>query len=254
MKSTIISFVLILGCLMSASAQHPEIQVIYFQPTDVPAPDKADFQNITETFTEVQSFYRAQMRRHGYGPMTFAFECKIHWVKGTRPLAEYAEDQAVGMDRIETDFGRRLFMEFGERENIQVIFLAGAKFLAEKSLGVMFSGCEDKGCLYWSIITTQNPNVVSIILAHELGHIFGLVHREQQNLVMNPKIHDDGLPKSLKRYAITPVSAKTLSRHPFFHQLPEAEIPVKNPDLQLPVSLRGLKIRLWGGLKRVSLP
>ena len=77
--------------------------------------------------------------------MTFAFECKIHFVKGTRPLAEYVEDQAVGMDRIEADFGRRLFMEFRERENIQVIFLAGAKVLEGKALGTDFSGCKDEG-------------------------------------------------------------------------------------------------------------
>ena len=100
------------------------------------------------------------------------------------------------------------------------------------------------------MITTENPNVVSIVLAHELGHSFGLNHRAGVNLLMNPKVHDDGFPKTLKRYRMAAASAKTLSQHPFFHEIPVVDIPieepVKNPDLQLPVSPGDLKIRLWG--------
>ena len=173
MEKTIVSLMLMFACVVSVTAQHPEIQVIYFQPTDVPVPDKDDFEKITETLTEVQSFYRAEMI----------------------------------------------------------------------------------GCLYWSVITTENPNVVAIVLAHELGHSFGLDHRAGVNLLMNPKVHDDGFPKTLKRYRIAAAAAKTLSQHPFFHEIPVVDIPieepVKNPDLQLPVSPGDLKIRLWGELKRV---
>lgn len=229
-------------CVVPVSvAQHPEVQVIYFQPSNVQPPTKKDFQRITETLEAVQSFFREQMIRYGHGPKTFAFECKIHLVKGTRPVKEYSNvPSSVGMDRIEADFPRRLFMEFGEKENMQVVFLAGAKFFDIKAVGTAMHGCQNKGCLYWSIITTENPNVMSVIAAHELAHNLGLDHREQPNLLMNPQLADDGLPRTLKRYLITAEEAEILSKHPFFHDIPIVEPPPKNPILSVSITSKVL--------------
>ena len=66
--------------ITTVSAQHPEVQIIYFQASDVDPPTEKDFEVITETMKNVQDFYQKQMIRHGYGPKTFAFECKIHLV------------------------------------------------------------------------------------------------------------------------------------------------------------------------------
>lgn len=256
-----ILFLVIIGvvCLFpitTVSAQHPEVQIIYFQASDVDPPTEKDFEAITETMKNVQDFYQKQMIRHGHGPKTFAFECKIHLVKGSRPLAEYNKvDVNTGMDRIEADFHRRVLMEFGERENIQIIFLAGAKRLENDRLsGTAFTGCQDNGCLYWSLITVGNPNVIDLIAAHELGHNFGLDHIEKPNLLMNPQIADEGLPRTLAQFSIEAQEAEILSKHPFFHDVPIPEIqitepqPPKNPILS--ISNVSKAVYLWGQLKR----
>jgi len=241
--------ILILIFTASAYAQHPEIQVIYFQPSDVEKPTEKDFEKITEVLTETQNFFRNQMLKHGYGPKTFAFACKIHLVTGTRPLREYVDvDDDTGLTRMELDFPRRLRMEFGERENTQVIFLGGAGMVFLDALAGAFEECQ-VGCLWWVLTPFDAPNLLTIATAHELGHTFGLAHVNQANALMFPHIADNGLPQSLKRFSISAAEALILSKNPFFHDMP-VEVLGKKPNLE-PLSIhRKITLSLWARFKR----
>jgi hypothetical protein len=141
----------------------------------------------------------------------------------------------------------RFVREHGERENIQIIFLGGARiFKAQEAMGVAVESCPPVGCIHWAIIPFEFKNAVLTTTAHELGHTCGLPHNEQGNAIMRERGQEFGLPQTLARYFIDAQEAEILSKHPFFHDIPVIEEPVKPPDLSLSVSGIARKKRLWG--------
>ena len=157
----------------TADAQQFIVRTVYFQPTDAPAPSD----RIADLMLEVQDFYRAEMERHGYGPKNFRLENDangnpdIHIVKGRHPAIHYIGDtynQLVG----ELPFNFRRQSIVGQN-NIHVIFLAGSDRVDSNFLGVgyPYSQFHSGG----NAVIAGEKATVSLV-AHELGHAFGLFH------------------------------------------------------------------------------
>ncbi|MCF0234590.1 MAG: hypothetical protein HUK22_06380, partial [Thermoguttaceae bacterium] len=75
------------------------LKVVYFTPADVePLPGRAE--RLYRVMERVQRFYRDEMRRNGFGDMTFGLETtapgalKLYEVRGAKNQREYGRDDA----------------------------------------------------------------------------------------------------------------------------------------------------------------
>ena len=170
---TITLLFLILLIPLTGDAQQFIVRTVYFQPTDAPAPSD----RIANLMLEVQDFYQSEMERHGYDGKTFRLENNadgnpdIHIVKGRHPAIHYISDtynQLVG----ELPFNFRRQSIVGQN-NIHVIFLAGSDRVDGRFLGVgyPYSQFHSGG----NAVVAGNKATVTLV-AHELGHAFGLFH------------------------------------------------------------------------------
>lgn len=73
---------------------HRPLKCVYFTPADCqPYPDREE--RLLRTMKHVQAFYRREMERNGYGPLTFELEekepgkLKLYEVRGPEPQAAY---------------------------------------------------------------------------------------------------------------------------------------------------------------------
>lgn len=73
----------------------PPVRVVYFTPSDdLPAPDAVE--RLSRVMTDVQAFYRSEMERSGFGPLTFSLDregagpLRVHYVRGKKKRSEYS--------------------------------------------------------------------------------------------------------------------------------------------------------------------
>ena len=172
MKNTITLTILLTIMLIStADAQLPfVVQTVYFKPTDAPPAPKT----LSQTMRDVQLLYLEEMERNGYGAKTFRLETDakgntiIHTINGRHATAHY---QATTYTSIEAELPNRLL----DQNNITVIIAGGLRLIDNRVWGVGFPiygwACGGK-----AIIAAENPNFGVPLIAHELGHAFGLYH------------------------------------------------------------------------------
>ena len=166
-----LAFTLLLAFLLipCADAQLPfVVRIIYFQPINTPdAPD-----TIKDFMKQTQRFYQMEMERHGYGSKTFRLETDdtgqpiVHTVSGRKAPAAY-----TSYDVIKTE----LPQEFRTQNNIHVIFIGGMQFVKPNTLGIGFPfyGWACGGIVR---IGAAGQGMRLSVIAHELGHAFGLYH------------------------------------------------------------------------------
>ena len=145
--------------------------MIYFLPNDWQY--RADvIQKMKDEILTVQTFYAEQMDGHGYGEVTFRFEIDsqgypmVHHVNGKHPFSYY-----------DNTLGSKVFSELGEtydfRANIYFIVL-GTNALrqgdGQPALGVGHNRGKNGGMFLVANEFSWD------LLAHELGHGFGLGH------------------------------------------------------------------------------
>lgn len=164
----------LLGFVLAADANLIyTVRTVYFQPTDAPAPTREIFQ----LMDEVQMFYKSELERHGYRPRTFQLETDgagnigVHHIKGRHPAIHYLSDTYNQMKKeFPFEFKRESLVG---QNNIHVIFVAGLDTIDNNLLGVgyPFSQFHSGG----NAVVAGNKATVSLV-AHELGHAFGLFH------------------------------------------------------------------------------
>ena len=175
---------LLLGISFYAYAQ-PPIEIIYFKPSDVPAPSQEDIDFLREVMVEVQSFFASEMERHGFGPKTFAFNPDIRVVAGKLTAENYSDDADVSTLKDEIHV-----YDFQVQNKIELVFLGGRKFVTPGAFGVATGTCWEwprqprnpNDCNHFLVVGTDNKNFMPVFTLHEIGHAFGLKHTSETNV------------------------------------------------------------------------
>ena len=194
----------LIGFVVVADAELPFIvRTIYFQPTNAPAPTD----RIAELMIEVQDFYRTEMERNDYGDKTFRLETDndgdvvVHTVKGRNNIAHYSATTSASITQ-------ELPVELKNNNNIHVIIVAGLRLVNNRVWGVGWPvyGAASGG---YAVISTKSGHFGKSVIAHELGHAFGLYHNIRDgNFLMGPG------SKALDTY-----EARWLDKHHYFNDV-----------------------------------
>ncbi len=165
------------------------VRIIYFVPNDLtPQPDMLT--KLDKLIKDVQNFYAEQMEANGFGSKTFNFETDkdgyavVYQVRGNFNDAYYYADTSSRItSEISTQFAENRY----ENKNVDLIFVESSTETVE-----MNSACGVGGTLWlesqqqttprggYAIIpasgTCFDGDVGKYVVAHELGHAFGLTH------------------------------------------------------------------------------
>ena len=196
------------------------VRMIYFLPND--RPFRADVvQKMKDEIRNIQTFYAEQMQAHGYGNSTFRFETDaqgeplVHRVDGQHPDSHYLDDTWSKM-----------------RGEIEQVFAVGTNIyfvVIDNSINAIGVGQRVEGSgLRW----TKNSGFALVsgkfnwqLVAHELGHAFGLWH----DFLSGTYLMSYGPGQD----RLSVCSAEFLAVHPYF-----------NPDIQTGTRLPLPSIRL----------
>ena len=189
--------------LQEQGSDLPKVQLIYFHPNDR-APQDITAQ-VDRVVKDVQLFYARQIKNYGFGIKTFILETDVtdkvlvHRVEGRFPETHY-RDQPYSKILEEID------EQFDRSQNIILLFLEGS----EDILGVNICGL---GGVHRSgggtaMLPAAGDCFSFRIVAHELGHAFGLYHDFREPNLMS---HSSGYLAQL-----TTCFAEALVVHPLF--------------------------------------
>ena len=183
-----------------------KVQLIYFQPSDRTPQQGIDTQ-ADHVIKDIQLFYARQMETHGFDIKTFILETDltdkavVHHVKGQFPEAYY-HDQPYNkiLEEIDTRFDRL--------QNILLIFLEAGEdnILGNNICGLGGAHLAGGGA---AILPAAGDCFSFRIVAHELGHAFGLPH----------DFNEPNLMADSSRYVaqLSTCAAEALNVHPFFN-------------------------------------
>ena len=188
------------------------VRMIYFLPND--RPYRAEVvQKIKDTILNVQTFYAEQMQAHGYGNITFRFETDaqgeplVHRFDGRHPDSRYIGDRTFWTMYDELE------QRFDFERNIYLIVLDNSTDLIGNARG----GGGERGKSGGN--ASVSGSVIFEVVAHELGHTFGLEHDFRDGAyIMSYGPGEDRL---------SACAAEFLSVHPYFNP----EIPTKEESL-----------------------
>ena len=196
----------VIGTLYSADLNVGEprtVRMIYFLPNDWSY--RADVvQRMKDEILTVQTFYAEQMQAHGYGSRTFQFEIDtngepvVHRVDGKYPFSRY--DNTLGDAVI-----RELEQTFNFDANIYFIVL-GTDALRQSDGQPAGGVGHRQGKNGGNAVLSSGFSWKAV--AHELGHVFGLVHDFREDTFLMAYGQQDRL---------STCAAEFLSVHPYFN-------------------------------------
>ena len=231
------------------------VRMIYFLPNDRPF-QQAVVDSMKVTIRQIQTFYAEQMQAHGYGNKTFRFETDaqgepmVHRVDGQHPTNHYRLHYGPVETEVEQkfDLSANIYL-FVIDNGTQVVGYSG-----QLVLGVRFTSSGGKNVNYALVSDRFHWTVV----AHELGHTFGLGHDFRDDAYIMSYGDSYGRGRSL----LSACSAEFLAVHPYFNpdtsteeeQSPVIELlsPTGYPVGTTKVSVQ-LKISDSSGLHQVIL-
>ena len=197
------------------------VRMIYFLPKDrQPQPDiNATFDTLIR---QVQQSYAEQMENHGFGRRTFQFETDadgsalVHHVKGKFDDAHYRTDMFYTVRDEVTEL-------FDPTKNIYLVSLdvSDAPYC-----GLALPWGPEGGMAVIDYEIFENEHAWSCgnvaVIAHELGHTFGVAHDYFRNAVRSPSsYHTDWMVTSF-------AAAEWLAAHRYFNagkSYPERDEP-----------------------------
>ena len=185
------------------------VRVIYFLPIDTVASPNVDAK-IDRFVKSAQKLFANEMERHGYGRKTFTLETNakgeivVHRVKGRFSRAYY---QTISKTTPE------LPEKFANQNNIRLIFLEGNQFheLLHNRTACGVGGDWTNGLTFYSgtaLVPASGSCFNTGVIAHELGHTFGLGHNFENHRYLMGR--GDEL--------LAPCEAEWLSEHHYFNK------------------------------------
>ena len=191
------------------------LRVVYFVPKDrVPDPNMDT--KLDTMVKDIQKFYADEMERHGFGSKTFKFETdengnvKVHQVKGIHNDADYISNNRFGIEEIEDQFNLVPY----EFKNIYLIVFDYSNERVEQygrgSVCGIGSGSSIGGFVK---IPASGPCFNFEVIAHELGHTFGLKHDFRRSAFM--------MSYGRYRNQLSQCAAEWLDVHRYFNLKPE---------------------------------
>ena len=181
------------------------LKCVYFSPSDCePCPDRAE--RLYRVMTCVQDFYRREMDRNGFGPMTFGLETtepgklKLYEIKAPDPQATYGRDSHWAVRKIVVEGLKKYGIDAGRE--VVVIFQQGLRWENGRAIEVasfVGSGSPFNGTAWFYDDPMLDPDKLSSKepggsyvgrpcsvgefnshyiggIAHELGHALTLPH------------------------------------------------------------------------------
>lgn len=244
--------------------QVPPLKIVYFVPSDVePLPERHE--RLGRVMRCVRDFYRKEMQRNGFGPLTFALEwdtpgkLRLYTVRGAKKQAEYGRnDSGVVRDEVRAalekqgiDIGNevvvvfQLLLKWEDGKAVELgPYVGGGSYLSgmawvydDALLDADKLGSREPGGYYHGPCSVGQFNTHYIGgVAHELGHAFSLPHACETNrlrhelgrALMGSGNHTFGeeLRDQGRGTFLTAASALRLSRiRAFAGDLPEARLP-----------------------------
>ena len=203
------------------------VRQIYFHPSDrQPSPEiNARLDVLVE---EVQQFYADEMERHGFGRKTFRLETDAlgepvrHYVKGRFPAIDYfGSGQSDEIYRkTDEEISEYQINELLDASGnfVYLIFLVGDDFWTQalRAFGVGVGRPSGGGATvvllgYHKAPEELDHNIFTLI-AHELGHAFGLLHdfRDERRYLM-------GYASSKLAHPLSYCAAEWLDVHRYFN-------------------------------------
>ena len=164
-------------CATTSFANFPfVVKALYFKPIDQPEAPKI----IAQLMQQTQEFYNNEMVRHGHGQKTFRLETDnkgnvvVHTVDSNGKSWEYVNNTS---DKVVRELPHE-FREF--HNNIYVVFVGGLDVIENNRCGVGWP-IYGRACGGYAFVPTGGCLSMPLV-AHELGHAFGLYHD-----IENPK-------------------------------------------------------------------
>ena len=186
------------------------VRIIYFRPNDRPY-DLRAVTRMQEDMRKAQAFFAEQMQAHGYDNKTFRVETDaqgeplVHRVDGQHPESHYFLNEIL-QDWHFDEFENSIF---DLNENIYVVYIG----LSVESPNITgYRRSKKAGDVHYPFADYNSLDYK--ILAHELGHAFGLGHdfRSAGRYIMSY-----GSLDGPNRDQLSMSSAKFLSVHPYFN-------------------------------------
>ena len=255
MKSIISAVVLVVNiCLLSFAAHSDfDVRVIYFKPTDA---GDIDVDLHDKMLKDIQMHYQKEMTKHSYEGYTFPLELDgtgkivIYEVKSKHNINHFNEEAStfdIYSDNIKHELPLRFNndLNLSSRDDVLLILLGGVPASVwgiELGMGFTWHAGRSGGVAVVKLDALKRyPNHYLALIAHELGHAFGLdpghngfADTLNGTLVAFGKTAQDWG----NRMRLLKFEADVLKSRPIFRQIelkedaiPEPEKPNKNPDL-----------------------
>ncbi|MYA69076.1 hypothetical protein F4141_14860 [Candidatus Poribacteria bacterium] len=214
-------------CLSSSVSAQPPIEVIYLIPSDQ-RQDEDKLDVLGKMVADVQTFYADEMKRHGFERKTFQYNKNIRVHNGQHTLKEYLSD----INHVWFELSRQTWLP---ESLADIVFMEGTRALPGNAAGSVLPlffgesqiwGIDPGYFLVWIPVKVEElPELMTPVLAHELGHVFGIVHRndlltgEKRTLMqaITPPL------KGIEKHAISFEEAKVLDKSVFLSVLAEEE-------------------------------
>ncbi len=211
----------LLGFLPSGFAQdaRPIVQIVYFRPSDMPLPPGVDAE-IDAMIKKAQRFFADKMEDHGFGRKTFQFEADangnvvVHHVNGKLPIADYENSNYAWVPEINEQIHIR-----HERIPVYMIERGQKRITVGRGCGEGSRSGAHIYCWGWTVV------------AHELGHAFGLPHDFRTNTYI--------MSYGITKLSLSKCSAEWLNVHPFFN-VGQAAMSERSTIKMLPPTLASL--------------